>query len=290
MLHSMTGFGRSNLNFRSHQLSVEVKTLNSKYFDLNLKIPSFLKDKEFEIRNLLQQKLMRGKIDCSILLAGQENFETAKINEQLAGEYLNQLRSFCEENQLTESNLLEQVLKMPQVLESTTQELSDAEWSDISEKLNNTINLLNKHRAQEGESLKADLLNSLSVIEEATVEVEKIAPERRAKKREKLEALLSDIDNSKIDESRLEQELLYYIEKLDVNEELSRLAGHCKYFREIIESIDVTKGKKLGFLAQELGREINTLGAKANNNDIQRQVVLMKENLEKIKEQVNNTL
>lgn len=290
MLQSMTGYGRTNLLFRSLPLSIEIKSLNSKYFDLNLKIPAFLKDKEFDIRKLLQKGLIRGKIDCNILLAGQENFETAKINKQLAGEYLEQLRNFCDENQITESNLLEQVMKMPQVLESSTTELTTSEWEEIASNLDNTVKQLTTHRIQEGKTLKEDLLNSLQFIETSTIEVEQLAPERRAKKREKLEGLLSDIDSSKIDESRLEQELLYYIEKLDVNEELSRLEGHCKYFREIIEEAGQSKGKKLGFLSQELGREINTLGSKANNADIQRHVVSMKENLEKIKEQVNNAL
>ncbi|MEX0812563.1 MAG: YicC/YloC family endoribonuclease [Chitinophagales bacterium] len=290
MLHSMTGYGRVNLNFRVQQLTIEIKTLNSKYFDLNLKIPAFLKHKEFDIRNLLQEKLQRGKIDCSILLEGQENFEAVKINEKLAEEYLSQLRAFCKKQNLVEENLLDQVLKMPQVLESAFSELSENECKEIFEKIEIGIGKLNQHRIQEGRSLKDDLLNSLSNIENAVLEIEKIAPNRRVKKREKLDALLSEVDQNKLDETRLEQELLYYIEKLDINEELSRLKGHCEYFREIIENDNSSKGKKLGFMSQELGREINTLGAKANDTDIQRFVVLMKEDLEKIKEQVNNAL
>lgn len=290
MLHSMTGFGRKYQSFRNQQLSFEIKTLNSKYFDLNLKIPAFLKHKEFDIRNLLQEKLQRGKIDCSILLEGQENFETVKINEKRAGEYLAQLRSFCEKENLSTDNLLSQVLKMPQVLESSFHELSEEEWQLIFGKTEETLEKLNQYRQKEGEALKKDLLNSLGNIEDSVQEIEKAAPERRVKKREKLEALLSEIDQSQLDASRLEQELLYYIEKFDINEELSRLQGHTQYFREIIENTEQSKGKKLGFLSQEIGREINTLGAKANSPEIQRFVVIMKEELEKIKEQVNNAL
>lgn len=286
----MTGFGREYLNFRSLQLSIEIKALNSKYFDVNLKIPAFLKHKEFAIRNTLQENLLRGKIDCTILLEGQENFELVKINESIAKEYLEQLRNFCDKNELSAENLLSQILHMPNVLESDVTEMNESEWEGINKALVQAVDKLTKYRMKEGKVLKDDLLNSLFTIESCTKKIDEIAPQRKNTKREKIESLLTDFDTTQIDGNRLEQELLFYIEKLDINEELSRLKGHCEYFREILDSDNSTKGKKLGFLSQELGREINTIGSKANNSDIQRHVVLMKEELEKIKEQVNNAL
>lgn len=286
----MTGFGREYLNFRSLQLSIEIKALNSKYFDVNLKIPAFLKHKEFAIRNTLQENLLRGKIDCTILLEGQENFELVKINESIAKEYLEQLRNFCDKNELSAENLLSQILHMPNVLESDVTEMNESEWEGINKALVQAVDKLTKYRMKEGKVLKDDLLNSLFTIESCTKKIDEIAPQRKSTKREKIESLLTDFDTTQIDGNRLEQELLFYIEKLDINEELSRLKGHCEYFREILDSDNSTKGKKLGFLSQELGREINTIGSKANNSDIQRHVVLMKEELEKIKEQVNNAL
>jgi uncharacterized protein (TIGR00255 family) len=287
-LQSMTGFGKANGHFNDKKISIEVRSLNSKGLDLNLKIPSSYRDLETPIRKLVTEKLLRGKMDLGIYIESQQQQIAGLINEQVATAYFEKLKSLNTTWGTNTQDYLALVLRMPDVLTSQQEELSDAETEYILNLVVEACNQLEKFRRQEGLSLAMDLTANLDAIQQELLSIVPFEQERVAQVRERIQKGLVSIDESRVDVNRLEQEMIYYVEKLDISEEKQRLQQHLNYFTETL-SQDAS-GKKLGFISQEMGREINTLGSKCNHSEIQRRVVIMKDHLEKIKEQVLNAL
>ncbi|MFZ9221560.1 MAG: YicC/YloC family endoribonuclease, partial [Sediminibacterium sp.] len=282
MLYSMTGYGRAESNFNEKTFIVEVKSLNGKQFDLRLNIPSPLKPYEVEIRNKLNETILRGSVECTIQIKSNGVTKPISINKELAKSYYQPIMELAEELGITKENILSTLLKMPDVVASTNEVFTEEEWKVLAGVLQQAIDLLMKHRAEEGKSIEKDLLERVAAISEQQVVIEKIEPIRRAKVKENLiKQLEQHIGADKYDANRLEQELIYYIEKIDISEERVRLTNHCAYFNSILQEKDPSKGKKLSFILQEMGREINTTGSKANDVDIQKAVILMKDELEK---------
>ena len=291
MLHSMTGYGRAETNFNDKTLLIEVKSLNGKQFDLRLNIPSLLKPYEVEIRNKLNETLFRGSVECSISVKSNGVSKPVSINTALAKSYYQPIVELANELGIEKENLLSTLLKMPDVVSSTNEVISEEEWNAISNLLQSAINQLIQHRKDEGKSIEKDLLERVAAIEEQQANIAVHEPNRRIKIKDGLVKLLEQhVGVDKYDTSRLEQELIYYIEKIDISEEKVRLTNHCGYFKEVLKEADASKGKKLSFILQEMGREINTTGAKANDIEIQKAVILMKDELEKAKEQILNVL
>jgi uncharacterized protein (TIGR00255 family) len=291
MLHSMTGYGRAETNFNDKTLLIEVKSLNGKQFDLRLNIPSLLKPYEVEIRNKLNETLFRGSVECSISVKSNGVSKPVSINTALAKSYYQPIIELANELGIEKENLLSTLLKMPDVVSSTNEIISEEEWKAISNLLQSAINQLIQHRKDEGKSIEKDLLERVAAIEEQQANIAVHEPNRRIKIKDGLVKLLEQhVGVDKYDTSRLEQELIYYIEKIDISEEKVRLTNHCGYFKEVLKEADASKGKKLSFILQEMGREINTTGSKANDIEIQKAVILMKDELEKAKEQILNVL
>jgi uncharacterized protein (TIGR00255 family) len=291
MVKSMTGFGRAEQSVSDKVFLVEVKSLNGKQFELTLKIPALLKTYEFDIRNILSEKLMRGSVECNINLKQNGAARPVTINTELAKTYYQPIAELASSLNLETGYALSALLKLPEVITPSTDILSEEEWANFKEVLLNAIGQLNKHRSNEGLSLEKDLhlrINNIRVQQDIVIAME---PQRRQKIRESLTKLLEEhVGKENYDGNRLEQELIYYIEKIDISEEQVRLRNHCEYFKSVMQEPDDMKGKKLSFILQEIGREINTTGAKAYDSDIQKSVVLMKDELEKAKEQVLNVL
>jgi uncharacterized protein (TIGR00255 family) len=287
-LQSMTGFGKANGHFNDKKISIEVRSLNSKGLDLNLKIPSSYRDLETPIRKLVTEKLLRGKMDLGIYIESQQHQVAGLINEQVATAYFEKLKSLNNTWGTHTQDYLALVLRMPDVLTSQQEELSEAETEFILNLVVEACRQLEKFRRQEGHSLAKDLTANLDCIHQELLAIVPFEQERVAQVRERIQKGLASIDESRVDVNRLEQEMIYYVEKLDISEEKQRLQQHLHYFTETL-SQDAS-GKKLGFISQEMGREINTLGSKCNHSEIQRRVVIMKDHLEKIKEQVLNAL
>jgi uncharacterized protein (TIGR00255 family) len=291
MLKSMTGFGRAEQAVGDKTFQVDIKSLNGKQFELQLKLPAFLKPFEFTIRKLISEKLGRGSLDCTISLKGTGNAKPVSINTDLAKAYYRALNDLSTELNLDPSNILSTLVKLPEVITPTGDTLTDAEYHEFEKVILSAIEDLDAHRLNEGASLEEDLKLRISNIQKQQVEVIKLEPMRQQKIREGLRKLLEEhVGKENYDPNRLEQELIYYIEKIDISEEQVRLKNHCDYFRSILESQEEGKGKKLSFILQEIGREINTTGSKAYDSTIQQCVVLMKDELEKAKEQVLNVL
>jgi uncharacterized protein (TIGR00255 family) len=291
MLKSMTGFGRAEQNVGDKTFLVDIKSLNGKQFDLQLKMPAFLKPFEFDIRKILSEKLGRGTVDCTINLKETGNAKPVTINTDLAKAYYQPLQALSQELNLDTSGLLSTIIKLPEVITPTSETLTDSEWEQFTGTVQAAIDNLNYHRIEEGKSLKADLELRISNILKQQEEVARLEPLRQQKIREGITRLLEEnVGKENYDGNRLEQELVYYIEKIDITEEQVRLRNHCDYFRAILNESEESKGKKLSFVLQEIGREINTTGAKAYDSTIQKSVVLMKDELEKAKEQVLNVL
>jgi len=291
MIKSMTGFGKTKLQTNNKVLNLEIRTLNSKQLDLNLRTPYLYREKELEVRALLGKKLVRGKIDFSINIEQSSVDSVPEINQLLAKNYYDQMKEIGKELDIdTPSNPFSILMSMPDILTSSKEKLVKEEWDDIVIGIKETINGVIEFRSQEGAKLQSDLVERVHTIQELLIKVEPFEKERVPRIKERilnnLNNFLEDVSKSK---DRLEQEMIFYMEKLDITEEKVRLAQHCEYFLEII-STEENIGKKLGFITQEIGREINTLGSKANDADIQRLVVLMKDELEKIKEQLFNIL
>lgn len=286
-MYSMTGFGKVILQIPGKKITVEIKSLNSKQADINLRLPSFYRSKESEIRQMIAKSLIRGKIDCSIYaeLTGIE--KAPRINEGLAGAYMKQLRDLSEAHGVS-GDILSAIMRMPDVLQSSEDELSDEEWQALKQGLSDALENIKGFRADEAARLKEDLDLRLNNIEAGLEAVKPIEGERIQRVKERTQKAL-DALSVEVNQDRFEQELIYYLEKFDITEEKVRLKAHLDYFRELMNEGD-TIGKKLGFVGQEIGREINTLGSKANHAEIQRIVVGMKDELEKIKEQVLNIL
>lgn len=287
----MTGFGRAEQNVGDKTFLVDIKSLNGKQFDLQLKMPAFLKPFEFDIRKILSEKLGRGTVDCTINLKETGNAKPVTINTDLAKAYFQPLYALSQELNLDTSGLLSSIIKLPEVITPSSETLTDDEWQQFTGVMQAAIDNLNYHRVEEGKSLKGDLELRITNILKQQEEVAKLEPLRKQKIREGITKLLEEnVGKENYDGNRLEQELVYYIEKIDISEEQVRLKNHCEYFTAILNEPEDSKGKKLSFVLQEIGREINTTGAKAYDSTIQKSVVLMKDELEKAKEQVLNVL
>ena len=287
----MTGFGRAEQTVGEKTFFVEIKTLNGKQFELQLKLPALLKPFEFEIRNILQESLMRGTIDCYISIKQNGTSKPVIINTELIKSYYSQIHDLAAELQIDTNSVLGALLRLPEVVAPSNEVLSNNEFESFKAVLNKALSELNAHRTEEGSSLEKDLLNRIEKIREQEEAILVFEPKRKIRIREEIQQLLNDnVGKENIDNNRMEQELIYYMEKIDIHEEQTRLRQHCDYFKEILKEKEISKGKKLSFLLQEIGREINTTGSKAYDVDIQKCVVLMKDELEKAKEQVLNVL
>lgn len=291
MLHSMTGYGRAELTYKDKVILIEVKSLNGKQFDLRLNIPSYLKPFEVEMRNKLNETLFRGSVECSVSVKSNGVAKPVSINTALAKSYYQPIVELANELGIEKENLLSTLLKLPDVVSSTSEVITDEEWLAIAGVLASAIDQLIAHRIEEGKSIEKDLLERVAAIEAQQASIAVHEPNRRNKIKEGLVKLLEQyVGADKYDNNRLEQELIYYIEKIDISEEKVRLTNHCNYFKEVLKEKDPSKGKKLSFILQEMGREINTTGSKANDIEIQKSVILMKDELEKAKEQILNVL
>jgi len=291
MLYSMTGYGRAEQTIGDKTFLVEVRSLNGKQFDLRINIPTLLKPFEFDIRNALNEGLQRGSVECFITIKQNGTGKPVSINTDLAKAYYEPVAALAKELGLPEGDLLSTLLKLPEVITASSETLSDTDWEGFQKVLKEAIYQLNEHRKNEGLSLEADLLLRVSNIEKHQEALTILAPKRRIKIKEGLVKLLEEqVGKDNYDGNRLEQELIYYIEKIDISEEQVRLNNHCAYFRSILAEKEPSKGKKLSFILQEFGREINTTGSKANDVEIQQLVILMKDELEKAKEQILNVL
>lgn len=287
----MTGFGRAEQTVGGKTFLIDIKSLNGKQFELQLKMPAFLKPFEFDIRRILSDRLLRGSVDCVISLKDTGNAKPVVINTQLAKAYYQSLASLSAELNLDPSAILSTLVKLPEVITPTSETLTDEEWLQFEKILFTAIEELNHHRLEEGKALQADLKNRIDNILIQQKKVAELEPLRQKKIRDGLVSLLEEkVGKETYDANRLEQELIYYIEKIDISEEQVRLTNHCDYFLSIMNDQEATKGKKLSFILQEIGREINTTGSKAYDSTIQKCVVLMKDELEKAKEQVLNIL
>lgn len=291
MLKSMTGFGRAEKNVADKTFLVDIKSLNGKQFELQLKLPSVLKPFEFDIRRILSGKLLRGSVDCMISLKDTGNAKPITINTDLAKAYYQPLAELSAALKLDPSHILSTLVKLPEVITPSSETLTDSEWKEFQNVLQLAIENINMHRLNEGAMMEQDLNLRISNIETLQEEIIKLEPLRKQKIREGITKLLEEnVGKENYDDNRLEQELIYYIEKIDVTEEQVRLKNHCEYFKTLLTEKEESKGKKLSFVLQEIGREINTTGSKAYDSAIQKCVVMMKDELEKAKEQVLNVL
>ena len=291
MLYSMTGYGRAEATFKDKTILVEVKSLNGKQFDLRLNIPFLLKPYEVEIRNKLNESLLRGSVESTITIKSNGVSKPVSVNKELAKSYYQPIVELADELGIPKENILSTLLKMPDVVSSSSEVLTEEEWKQIQDLLQEAIKALIQHRLEEGKSVEKDLLERVAAIEMHQADIEKFEPNRRVKIKEGLVKLLEQhVGPDKYDNNRLEQELIYYIEKIDISEEKVRLNNHCTYFKTVLKEAEASKGKKLSFILQEMGREINTTGSKANDMEMQKSVILMKDELEKAKEQILNAL
>ena len=285
MIQSMTGYGKHVIQLPSKKITVEIKSLNSKNLDLNARVPSSYREKELEIRNMLAKSLTRGKVDFNLFIEMTGESTNAKVNEAVVKEYISQLRNVIDGD---ETELLKMAVRMPDALKTERDEIDDDEFTEILSAVTVALQEINTYRSDEGAVLKKDFLERIDSIENLLNEVITIDASRIDNVKERLRNAVSEL-KEKVDENRFEQELIYYLEKYDTTEEKVRLQNHLNYFREAINSED-SNGKKLGFITQEIGREINTIGSKSNFAPMQQLVVQMKDELEKIKEQALNVL
>jgi uncharacterized protein (TIGR00255 family) len=288
MIKSMTGFGKAQGIVGKMTVNIDVRALNSKQLDLNLRLPIQFREKEAEIRQEAGKILERGKVDLMVSIVGDQHEIGSRINMEMARQYYRSIKLLSDELNEQPSDILNMVMRIPEVYAQSEQRLQDEEWKQLKALLDNALNKADVFREHEGMALRDDLLTRVEKIAVFIPELQQYEDERVALVRQRLKQKMNEwLESDKIDENRLEQELIYYIEKFDISEEKTRLIQHCNYFRETIISPENT-GKKLGFIAQEMGREINTIGSKANHASLQKMVVLMKDELEKIKEQLNN--
>ena len=285
MIQSMTGYGKTVLQLPTKKITIELKSLNSKNIDLNVRIPAYYREKELYIRKKLASALVRGKVDFSIFIENNGVELSSKINENVVKEYMSQLRSIVDSNEV---ELLKMAVKLPDSLKTEREELDEKEWEQINIAIESAISEISTYRIDEGKVLLEDFVLRISIIEDLLEKVIEIDPKRIEQVKEKLRKSIAELETN-IDQNRFEQELIYYIEKLDITEEKVRLKNHLDYFKKALKSDD-SNGKKLGFITQEIGREINTIGSKSNFAPMQKLVVQMKDELEKIKEQNLNVL
>jgi len=285
MIHSMTGYGKSVLQLPNKTISIEIKSLNSKSLDLNMRMPSMYRSIELDLRKLIASKLNRGKVDFSLFFESTGEETPANVNPTVVNKYIEQLEGLVTGNKM---DLLQMAIKMPDAISTEREDIDESEWADIQNGVLNALENLKAYRMEEGNVLELDFTKRISHISNLLEQVLEIDPERITNVRERLHKGVSEL-KEKYDENRFEQELVYYIEKFDITEEKVRLQNHLEYFTKTLNS-DNSNGKKLGFISQEIGREINTIGSKANFAPMQKLVVQMKDELEKIKEQLLNVL
>ncbi len=291
MLKSMTGFGRAEQTVGDKTFLVEIKALNGKQFELQLKLPPLLRPYEFDIRNLLQEHLIRGTIDCYVNIKQNGTTKPVVINTELIKAYYNQIQGLAGELSIDTNSVLSALLRLPEVVTPTNDVLNEGDFREFSNVLLEALKELNTHRVEEGNSLEKDLLKRIENIKDQEEHILALEPNRKKRIKEEIQQLLeTHVGKENIDNNRMEQELIYYMEKIDIHEEQIRLRQHCEYFKDIMKTTEDGKGKKLSFVLQEVGREINTTGSKAYDADIQKCVVKMKDELEKAKEQVLNVL
>ena len=291
MILSMTGYGQASGQIGNKAYRIEIKSLNGKTTDIRLKSNASLRDKELEIRKMILEKGCRGKFDVTINVEASLGGDDVQFNQALMQSYYDQLLSFADKNDIDKGDIIQSIIRLPNVVQQTDSEMSEEEWGGLKAL---TLEALKKHtefRKSEGTSLEADILQRVKNIAALLKDIEQYEEDRIVTLRERIKKnLIQYLSKENVDENRFEQEIIFYLEKLDINEEKVRLAQHCKYYQEQVALNSIEKGKKLSFITQEMGREINTLGAKAQQSDIQQIVVNMKDELEKIKEQVLNIL
>lgn len=291
MIHSMTGYGKAICELPNKKISIEIKSLNSKQLDLNTRLPNLYREKDIEIRSLLGNKLKRGKIDLSFYVEAATSDKITKINSGVIKEYYSNLKEVASDLNLEDTtDFLRVIMPLPDTVKVELAELDESEWKSIHATLCEAIDNIINFRKREGEALEADIRYRIEQIGKLLQEVPNYEGQRIERIKSRIRENLEEIaQKTKVDENRFEQELIFYIEKLDVTEEKVRLSNHLEYFLETMDG-EESSGKKLGFISQEIGREINTLGSKANDADIQKLVIRMKDELEKIKEQILNVL
>ncbi len=289
MMYSMTGFGRSVVNVPNKKITIEVRSLNSKNLDLNVKLPSYYREKEIDIRDQVSKTLSRGKIEVSIYVEITGAVNAYAVNREIVKSYMEDLYALADE-QTSKAELLGMAMRLPDSVQSGRDELDENEWMEIQKGITQALNACLDFRKQEGLSLEKDLGESIQAISDLSMKADSYAAEREELTRNRLKNALEQLESSdKADPDRFEQELIFYLEKYDINEEKVRLSNHLEYFQKTMKEGGAC-GKKLGFISQELGREINTMGSKANHAELQKTVVQMKDYLERIKEQILNVL
>ncbi|RNL92997.1 YicC family protein [Sinomicrobium pectinilyticum] len=285
MIKSMTGFGKSVIQLSTKKITVELKSLNSKSLDVNARIPSQYREKELQMRSTIANTLVRGKVDFSLYveITGEET--SSQVNEAVVNQYIKQLKNIVNGEEI---ELLKMAVRMPDALKTERSDIDEEEYQAINQALKEALVEISTFRSEEGKALEKDFLLRINNISSLLDQVKQLDPERMVQVRERLEKAVADIREN-VDQNRFEQELIYYLEKFDITEEKVRLSNHLDYFLSTLKSDD-SNGRKLGFISQEIGREINTIGSKANYAPMQKLVVQMKDELEKIKEQVLNVL
>ena len=287
----MTSYGRASGLLSKQNVSIEIKTLNSKFVDLRLKLPTGLQEYEMDIRKLLHDRILRGKIEANFSFENQHSSENYAINEAVFSSYFTQLQNLALKLDLDQSELLATIMRLPDVVSTAEKAISEDDWKVVVDVLKEAIENLTLHRKEEGAAIEKDMRSQIEFIMDLQKEILPFENERIEKVRQRMNSSLEEyLTRDNIDENRFEQEVLFYLEKIDITEEKVRLQQHCEYFIQEMDNPDPNKGRKLNFISQEMGREINTLGAKAYSSDIQRSVVLMKDALEKIKEQLANVV
>nr|WP_321221142.1 YicC/YloC family endoribonuclease [uncultured Psychroserpens sp.] len=285
MIQSMTGYGKSVIQLPTKKISIEIKSLNSKNLDLNTRMPSMYREKELAIRKLIASKLVRGKVDFSLYMEITGEETSTQLNKTVVKQYIKQLKEVVDGD---DTEMLKMAIRMPDALTTERDEIDEDEWNEISAVIDSSLEKIQQYRLDEGQTLEDDFVGRVQTISTLLDEVIAMDPNRIDGVRERLTKGIADI-KEKVDENRFEQELVYYIEKFDITEEKVRLKNHLEYFQKALKSDD-SNGKKLGFISQEMGREINTIGSKSNYAPMQKLVVQMKDELEKIKEQLLNVL
>lgn len=288
MIQSMTGYGKSVLQLPTKKVTIEIKSLNSKNLDINTRIPSYYKEKELSIRKKLASSLVRGKVDFSIYVEITADETSSSINKAVVNKYINQLKDIVTTENLNDVDLLAMAVRMPDALKTEREELDENEWNEIDTHINTALQEIVQYRTDEAASLENDFKQRITNIKSCLAQVHEMDGDRIENVKQRLGKALDEL-KVEVDENRFEQELIYYLEKLDINEEKVRLANHLDYFLQALDTPD-SNGKKLGFIVQEIGREINTTGSKANYAPLQKVVIQMKDELEKIKEQILNVL
>lgn len=289
-IYSMTGFGRHQINIQGNIYTFELRALNSGFAEINIRLPLRLRSKEIEIRKIIAENALRGKIDFFVTYENHSGESNQVINKSVFKAYFASIQALSNELNIPINDAFQYILRFPEVLNQSSETINEDEWTAIQNGIKQTIELLQQYRNTEGKSIANEFENSLQKIEEYKNNVKSLDTVRLEQVKQKIVQNLQQLQQENYDANRLHQELIYYAEKFDINEELARLTQHCHYFKEILKNNHIQKGKQLGFIVQEIGREINTIGSKANNADIQKLVVQMKNEQDKIKEQTLNIL